>query len=77
MARTGVGRLVVIVLSVIPLITCIVAAYQGGRFALLAVTLGSVLACCGRAGCMLLTSRYVIKQYDLREYDGAFQSRII
>lgn len=52
----GVGRLVVGVLSVIPIVTCIVAAYDGSLFALLAVTLGSVLVCCGRASWMLLTS---------------------
>jgi hypothetical protein len=40
---TGVWRVVVIVLSVIPVVTYILAAYDGSLFALLAVTVGALL----------------------------------
>jgi len=40
---TGVWRIVVIVLSVIPVVTYILAAYDGSLFALLAVTVGALL----------------------------------
>lgn len=40
---TGVWRLVVIVLSVIPIVTYILAAYDGSLFALLAVTVGALV----------------------------------
>jgi len=40
---TGVWRLVAIVLSVIPIVTYILAAYDGSLFALLAVTVGALI----------------------------------
>jgi hypothetical protein len=40
---TGAWRVLVIVLSVIPIVTYILAAYDGSLFALLAVTLGALL----------------------------------
>lgn len=40
---TGIWRIVVIVLSVIPIVTYILAAYDGSLFALLAVTVGALL----------------------------------
>jgi hypothetical protein len=52
----GVGRLLIAVLSVIPVITFILAAYDGSMFALLAVTLGALLLWGVRASWILLTS---------------------
>lgn len=40
---TGVWRLVVILLSVIPIVTFVLAASDGSLFALLAITLGGLL----------------------------------
>lgn len=53
---SGVWRLVVIVLSVIPIVTYILASYEGGLLALLAVTLGALLFCGLRASWTLLTA---------------------
>jgi len=53
---SGIWRLVVIVLSVIPIVTYILAAYEGSLLALLAVTLGALLFCGLRASWTLLTS---------------------
>lgn len=55
-AGSGIWRLVVIVLSVIPIVTFILAAWDGSLYALLAVTLGAILLCGIRASWMLLTS---------------------
>ena len=52
----GAGRLLIIVLSVIPIVTFILAAYDGSLFALLAVTLGALVFCGVRASWILLTS---------------------
>ncbi len=51
----GVGRLLIIVSSVIPVVTFILAGYDGSLFALLAVTLGALLLCGVRASWILLT----------------------
>jgi hypothetical protein len=48
--------LLMIVLSVIPGVTYILAAYDGSFFALLAVTVGALLLCGVRASWILLTS---------------------
>jgi hypothetical protein len=54
---TGIlGSLLIIMLSVIPIVTYILAAYDGSLFALLAVTLGALLFCGVRASWKLLTS---------------------
>ena len=54
---TGIlGALLIIMLSVIPIVTYILAAYDGSLFALLAVTLGALLFCGVRASWTLLTS---------------------
>ena len=54
---TGIlGALLIIMLSVIPIVTYILAAYDGSLFALLAVTLGALLFCGVRASWILLTS---------------------
>jgi hypothetical protein len=54
---TGIlGALLIIILSVIPIVTYILAAYDGSLFALLAVTLGALLICGVRASWKLLTS---------------------
>jgi hypothetical protein len=42
---TGLWRLVVVAFSVIPIVTYILASYDGSLFALLAVTMGSLLVC--------------------------------
>lgn len=42
---TGVWRLIVIALSVIPVVTFVLASYDGSLLALLAVTLGSLIFC--------------------------------
>ena len=51
----GVGQLLIIVLSVIPVVTFILAGYDGSLFALLAVTLGALLLVGVRASWILLT----------------------
>jgi hypothetical protein len=51
----GVGRLLIIVLSVIPVVTFILTVYDGSMFALLAVTLGALLLLGMRASWLLLT----------------------
>jgi hypothetical protein len=53
---TGLWRLVVIVLSVIPIVTYILAAYDGSLFALLAVTMGGLLICGARSAWLLWAS---------------------
>jgi hypothetical protein len=53
---TGIWRVVVIVLSVIPIVTYILAAYDGSLFALLAVTVGALLFWGVRASWTLLSS---------------------
>jgi hypothetical protein len=50
------GSSLVIVLSIVPIVTYIMAAYDGSLFALLAVTAGALLLWGVRAGWMLLTS---------------------
>lgn len=55
--RGGVlGSLLVIVLSIVPIVTYIMAAYDGSLFALLAVTGGAILVWGVRAGWTLLSS---------------------
>ena len=53
---TGVWRLVIIVLSVIPVVTFILARYDGSLFALLVLTLGALLISGVRASRILSTS---------------------
>jgi hypothetical protein len=53
---TGLWRLVVIALSVIPIVTYVLASYDGSLFALLAVTVGGLLVCGFRSSCMLWNS---------------------
>jgi hypothetical protein len=53
---TGLWRLVVIALSVIPIVTYILAAYDGSLFALLAVTMGGLLICGARSASLLWAS---------------------
>jgi len=54
---TGVlGSLLIIMMSIIPIVTYILAAYDGSLFALLAVTFGALLFCGVRASWILLTS---------------------
>jgi len=42
---TGLWRLVVIVVSIIPIVTYVLASYDGSLFALLMVTMGGLLVC--------------------------------
>ncbi|HET9405638.1 MAG TPA: hypothetical protein VFO39_00210 [Candidatus Sulfotelmatobacter sp.] len=56
LAGNGVWQLVVIALSVIPVVTFVLAASDGSLFALVAVTLGAALLCGVRASWMLLLS---------------------
>lgn len=53
---SGVWRLVIIVLSVIPIVTFILATFDGSLFALLVVTLGALLLLSFRASRILSTS---------------------
>jgi hypothetical protein len=53
---SGVWRLVVILLSVIPIVTYLLSASDGSLFALLALTVGALLFCGLRASRMLLAS---------------------
>ena len=69
----GVGRLLIIVLSVIPVVTFILAAYDGSLFALLAVTLGALLLCGVRASWILLT--YVPSRPGTTNDEPALQQR--
>lgn len=50
------GSLLIIMISIIPIVTYILAASDGSLFALLAVTLGALLLCGVRASWILLTS---------------------
>jgi hypothetical protein len=43
-------------LSVIPIVTYVLASYDGSLFALLAVTVGGLLVCGFRSSCMLWNS---------------------
>jgi hypothetical protein len=56
MGSSGAWRLVVLFLSVIPIVTYVLAAYDGSLFALLAVTLGALVLCGARASWLLLSS---------------------
>ena len=69
----GVGRLLIIVLSVIPVVTFILAAYDGSLFALLAVTLGALLLLGVRASWILLT--YVPSRRGTTSDEPALQQR--
>ena len=69
----GVGRLLIIVLSVIPVVTFILAAYDGSMFALLAVTLGALLLLGVRASWILLT--YVPSRRGTTSDEPALQQR--
>jgi hypothetical protein len=53
---TGIWRLVVIVISVIPVITFILAAYDGSLFALLVITVGGLVVCGARSALLLWAS---------------------
>ena len=53
---TGLWRLVVIVVSIIPIVTYVLASYDGSLFALLAITVGGLLICGIRRSCMLWSS---------------------
>ena len=50
------GSLLMLVMSIIPIVTYVLAASDGSLFALLAVTLGALLLCGVRASWILLTS---------------------
>jgi CRP-like cAMP-binding protein len=50
------GSLLIVIMSVIPIVTYILAASDGSLFALLTVTLGALLLCGVRASWILLTS---------------------
>jgi hypothetical protein len=69
----GVGRLLIIVSSVIPVVTFILAAYDGSLFALLAVTLGALLLLGVRASWILLT--YVPSRRGTTGDEPALQQR--
>jgi hypothetical protein len=53
---TGPWRMVVIVISVIPVITFILAAYDGSLVALLVVTIGGLVVCGARSALLLWAS---------------------
>lgn len=53
---TGVWRLVAIVAAIIPIVTYVLASYDGSLFALLAVTVGGLLICGIRGSCILWNS---------------------
>ena len=53
---TGLWRLVVIAISVIPVITFILAAYDGSLVALLVVTIGGLVVCGARSALVLWAS---------------------
>ncbi len=69
----GVGRLLIIVSSVIPVVTFILAAYDGSLFALLAVMLGALLLLGVRASWILLT--YVPSRRGTTNDEPALQQR--
>ena len=53
---TGLWRMVVIAISVIPVITFILAAYDGSLFALLVITVGGLVVCGARSALLLWQS---------------------
>ena len=73
---TGVWRLLVVAVSVIPIVTYILSAYDGSIFALLAVTAGALLLWSIRMSWTLLkspvaTSELKNKTSELHESDKA------
>jgi hypothetical protein len=54
---TGLWRLAIIPISIVPIVTFILASYEGSLFALLAITLGGLLICGVRANCALWSSK--------------------
>jgi hypothetical protein len=53
---TGVWRLVAIFAGIVPIVTYVLSSYDGSVFALLAVTVGSLLICGVLTSCMLWNS---------------------
>jgi hypothetical protein len=53
---TGLWRLSIIPISVIPIVTYVLSAYDGSLFALLGITVGGLLICCISASWTLWTS---------------------
>jgi hypothetical protein len=54
---TGLWRLAIIPMSIVPIVTFILASYDGSLFALVAITLGGLLICGVRANCTLWSSK--------------------
>jgi hypothetical protein len=54
---TGLWRLAIIPMSIVPIVTFILASYEGSLFALLAITLGGLLICGVRANWTLSHSK--------------------
>jgi hypothetical protein len=75
MGAHGAWRLVVIVLSAIPIVTYTLAAYDGSLLALLGVTLGGLILCGARASWLLLTSATPSRNMPPEESDLQRQSK--
>jgi len=54
---TGLWRLAIIPMSIVPIVTFILASYDGSLLALLAITLGGLLICGVRASCTLWSTK--------------------
>jgi hypothetical protein len=54
---TGLWRLAIIPMSIVPIVTFILASYEGSLFALLAITLGGLLICGVRVNRTLWSSK--------------------
>ena len=73
---SGVWRVVVIVLSVIPIVTYILATFDGSVFALLVVALGALLILGFRASRILLTSGLSSATISSAESQSEQRSRV-
>lgn len=67
---TGLWRLVVIVVSIIPIVTYVLASYDGSLFALLAITVGGLLICGIRGSCVLWNSHATTSNASLRNSES-------
>jgi len=73
---SGVWRLVIIVLSIIPIVSYILATYDGSLFALLLLTLGALLISGFRASRILSTSGPSAVKISVEESASPQQSKV-
>lgn len=66
---SGLWRVVAIVAGIVPIVTYVLSSYDGSVFALLAVTVGSLLICGVHSSCMLWNSRGTRSDTSLQRAD--------